>query len=414
MDPTYSPEAEAYRKQIQAFLAEHLPDDWQGISQLPEGERSAWLADWRKLLADRGLLAVAWPKEFGGGGLTPLEQVVLAEEFARVNAPTTFGNDGFGIGMVGPTIIVWGSEEQKREYLPKIISGEHRWCQGYSEPNAGSDLAGLGTRAVLDGDEWVINGQKIWTSAAHTANWIFVLARTDPDAPKHKGITFLLVPMEQPGIEVRPIKEMTGEAVFNEVFFTDARTPKANVVGEINQGWTVANTLLGFERGGRSTVVSIGYRRELDQIVKLAQTKGKTADPLVRQRLAWAHSQVEIMRYLGMRALTSSLGGGRPGPESSIMKLFWSEYHQQVTDLALDILGPDAMVPAGRSSASSIGVDTSGTMTSRSAVTTFLGARAGTIYAGSSQVQRNILGERVLGLPREPRSDTGPWKEQAR
>ena len=414
MDPTYSPEAEAYRKQIQAFLAEHLPDDWQGISQLPEGERAAWLSDWRKLLADRGLLAVAWPKDFGGGGLTPLEQVVLAEEFARVNAPTTFGNDGFGIGMVGPTIIVWGSEAQKREYLPKIISGEHRWCQGYSEPNAGSDLAGLGTRAVLDGDEWVINGQKIWTSAAHTANWIFVLARTDPDAPKHKGITFLLVPMEQAGIEVRPIKEMTGEAVFNEVFFTDARTAKANVVGEINQGWTVANTLLGFERGGRSTVVSIGYRRELDQIVKLAQTKGKTADPLVRQRLAWAHSQVEIMRYLGMRALTSSLGGGRPGPESSIMKLFWSEYHQQVTDLALDILGPDAMVPAGRSSASSIGVDTSGTMTSRSAVTTFLGARAGTIYAGSSQVQRNILGERVLGLPREPRSDTGPWKEQAR
>ena len=414
MDPTYSAEAETYREKVQAFLAEHLPADWEGTSAMEPARRSQWLAEWRQLLADNGLLAVAWPKEYGGAGLSALEQVVLAEEFAKAGVPTVFGNDGFGIGMVGPTIIVWGTEEQKRHFLPRIISGEHRWCQGYSEPDAGSDLANLGTRAVLDGDEWVINGQKIWTSAAHTANWIFVLARTMPDAPKHKGITFLLVPMDQPGIEVRPIREMTGEALFNEVFFTDARTAKAHVVGEVNEGWTVANTLLGFERGGRSTVLSIGYRRELDRIVDLARRRGVATDPRIRQRLAWAHEQVEILRYLGMRSLTRSLAGERPGPESSIIKLAWSEYHKKATELSLEILGAHATTPLGARAARSIGVDEGGEMTSAAAVTTFLGARAGTIYAGTSQVQRNIIGERVLGLPREPRADGGPWNELGR
>jgi alkylation response protein AidB-like acyl-CoA dehydrogenase len=412
VDPTYSTEAEDYRAEIREFLRTHLPSDWKGVSALPQKERGPWVERWRKLLAENSLLAVAWPKEYGGAGLTPLEQVILAEEFARADAPTMGGNDGFGIGMVGPTIIVWGTDEQKRHFLPKIISNEHRWCQGYSEPNAGSDLANLGTRALLDGDEWVINGQKIWTSGARTANWIFVLARTDPDAPKHKGITFLLVPIDQPGIEIRPIREMTGEALFNEVFFTDARTPKANVVGNINEGWTVANTLLGFERGGRSTVLSIGYRKELNRIVEAAKARGKTADPIVRQRLAWAHTQVEILRYLGMRSLTRSLAGDRPGPEASIMKLAWSEYHKQVTELSLDILGLESLAPSGRGALSSIGVN-EGEMSSASAVTTFLGARAGTIYAGTSQVQRNIIGERVLGLPKEPRADTGPWRSPA-
>jgi hypothetical protein len=408
MDPTYSAEAEQYREKVRAFLAEHLPPGWRGVSALPAAQRAEWQSDWRQTLADAGMLAVAWPREFGGAGLSPLEQVVLAEEFARADAPQTFGNDGFGMGMVGPTIIVWGSDEQKQHYLPRIISGEDRWCQGYSEPNAGSDLANLATRAVLDGDEWVINGQKIWTSLAQSANWIFLLARTNPSAPKHKGITFLLVPMDQPGIEVRPIREMTGEALFNEVFFTDARAPRTNVVGTIDEGWTVANTLLGFERGGRATVLPIAYRRELDRIVELAREHHRADDPLVRQGLAWAYARVEIMRYLGMRALTSALAGQRPGPESSIIKLFWSEYHKVVTNLALDILGAEALAPSGRAERA-FGAFEGATMSPASALRQFLGARAGTIYAGTSQVQRNILGERVLGLPKEPRADTGPW-----
>ncbi len=412
MQPTYSDEAQAYRKEVRAFLDANLPAGWTGVSALPEDERRSWLAGWQETLAANGFRAVMWPKEYGGGGLSPLEQVVLSEEFAKSDAPLQFGNDGFGIGMVGPTIIVWGTDEQKRRFLPRIISGEDRWCQGYSEPDAGSDLANLGTRAVLDGEEWVINGQKVWTSSAHTANWIFVLARTAPEEPKHKGITFLLVPMDQPGVEVRPIKELTGHALFNETFFSDARTPKDHVVGEVNQGWTVANTLLGFERGGRATVLSIAYRRELDAIIDLARTKGRSADALLRQRLAWAHTQVELLRYLGMRTLTRSLAGEAAGPESSIFKLAWSEYHKQVTELAVDILGPDAMVPVGEGPASAIGV-AEGELTSALAVGTFLGARAGTIYAGTSQVQRNIIGERALGLPREPRADTGPWREQA-
>jgi alkylation response protein AidB-like acyl-CoA dehydrogenase len=409
MDPTYSAEAEEYREKIRGFLAEHLPAGWAGVGSLPPEQRETWLEEWRATLAGAGLLAVAWPKEYGGAGLTPMEQVVLAEEFAKADVPTQGGNDGFGIGMVGPTIIVWGTEEQKRHFLPRIISGEDRWCQGYSEPDAGSDLANIATRAVLDGDEWIVNGQKIWTSQGHTANWIFVLTRTSPDAPKHRGITFLLVPMDQPGVEVRPIREMTGEALFNEVFFTDARTAKENVVGEVDNGWTVANTLLGFERGGRSTVLSIGYRKELDRIVELAKARGRTSDPLIRQRLAWAHSQVEILRYHGMRSLTAALAGDQPGPQASIIKLFWSEYHKLVTELALDILGAEAMAPTGDTAGSSIQAFSGGELTSAAAVRTFLGARPGTIYAGTSQVQRNIIGERVLGLPKEPRADDGPW-----
>src|SRR5690606_27099572 len=233
-------------------------------------------------------------------------------------------------------------------------------------------------------------------------------------APKHAGISFLLVPMDQPGVEVRPIKEMTGEALFNEVFFTDARTAKENVVGEVNNGWTVANTLLGFERGGRSTVLAIGYRTELDAIVDLARRKGVADDPLIRQRLAWAHSQVEIMRYLGMQSLTKALAGDQPGPGASIIKLFWSEYHKLVTELALDILGPEAMVPEGEVSGSSLQAFSGGELSSAAAVYSFLGARPGTIYAGTSQVQRNIIGERVLGLPKEPRADAGPWNETNR
>ena len=249
MDPTYPPEAAVYREKIQAFLAEHLPSDWSGIGALEPEAAGQFVSEWRNILYENNLLALSWPTEYGGPGLTSLEQVVMAEEFAKAGVPTGGSNDGFGIQMVGNTIIHWGTEEQKKHYLPRILSGEDVWCQGYSEPNAGSDLANLGCRAELDGDEWVVTGQKIWTSAGHLANHIFVLARTDPDAPKHKGITFLLVPMDQPGVEVRPIRMISGESEFNEIFFDEARTPKENVIGEVNGGWAVAMTLLGFERG---------------------------------------------------------------------------------------------------------------------------------------------------------------------
>jgi len=413
VDPAYPPEAEGYRDKIRAFLGEHLPAGWKGIGALPADEAEAFAAQWRATLYERGFLAAAWPKEYGGGGLSPLEQVVLVEELYRAGVPTGTANDTFGIQMVGNTILAWGTEEQKRHFLPRILSGEDRWCQGYSEPNAGSDLANLATRAVLDGDEWVINGQKVWTSAAHLANWIFVLTRTNPDVSKHKGITFLLVPMEQPGVDVRPIRMLNGAAEFNETFFTDARTAKGNVVGGVNDGWAVAMTLLGYERGASAATVPIMYRAELDRLIELARARGRTSDPLIRQRLAWCYSQVEVMRFLGKRTLTRFIAGAAPGPEGSIFKLFWSEYHKVVTELSLDILGLDALVPSGRWPTSSFQADAVGAPNdSASWVVTFLSARAGTIYAGTSQIQRNILGEMVLGLPKEPAGARGTWREQ--
>ena len=413
MDPHYPAEAEQYREKVRAFLGEHLPPGWKGIGALDHEAAATFAQEWRTVLYENGLLAASWPKEYGGGGLTPLETVVLAEEFYRAGVPTGGPNDDFSIQMVGNTILHWGTEEQKRYFLPRALSGEHVWCQGYSEPGAGSDLANLGTRAVLDGDEWVVNGQKIWTSAAQLANWIFVLARTDPDAPKHKGITFLLVPMEQPGVEVRPIKMMTGLSEFNETFFTDARTPKDNVVGAVNAGWAVAMTLLGYERGEAAATFPIMFRAEVDRLLDLARSTGASRDPLIRQRLAWCYSKVEIMRFLGMRTLTKFLAGGQPGPAESTFKLFWSEYHKIVTELGVDILGSAALTPSGRMSTGFQADDVGAPNDSASWVTAFLMSRAGSIYAGSSQIQRNIIGEMVLGLPKEPAGATQgkTWKE---
>jgi alkylation response protein AidB-like acyl-CoA dehydrogenase len=407
----YPPEADAYREKVQSFLAEHLPANWKGIGALEGDEYLRFVKEWRRILADNGYLAVSWPTEYGGAGLSPLEQVVLAEEFTRAGVPKGGLNDVFGIQMLGNTLLHWGTEEQKRHYMPRILSGEDIWCQGYSEPNAGSDLGGLGCRATLDGDEWVINGQKIWTTHGHLANWIFVLCRTDPSAPKHRGITFLLCPMDQPGIEVRPIRMMSGDSEFNEVFFTDARTPASNVVGGVNAGWAVAMTLLGYERGEEAATLSIEFRAELDRLLALARERGATTDPSFRQRLAWCYSKVEIMRYLGYRVLTGFLAGHEPGPESSISKVYWSEYHQAATVLAVDILGLDALVPSGRRPMKPVRSDDTGAPNSSASWTTvFLNARAATIYAGTSQIQRNILGEMVLGLPKEPKADAGAWR----
>jgi hypothetical protein len=404
MNPTYSAAAEEYREKVQAFLAEKLPPSWKGIGALTGDALEHFVTEWRATLFSSGYLAPGWPVEFGGGGLSELEQVIIAEEFARAGVPTGGHNDVFSIQMLGNTLLLFGTEEQKRHYLPRLLAGEDTWCQGYSEPNAGSDLSNVGLRAELDGDQWVLNGQKIWTSAGHLADHIFTLARTDPDAPKHKGISFLLVDMRQPGIEVRPIKMLSGESEFNEVFYTDAVVPKENVVGGVNNGWAVAMGLLGFERGAAASIAPIAFEAEFDRLLQLAKDRGVSNDPRIRQKLAWCYSKVQVMRYLGMRTLTKFLAGHHPGPDGAIFKLYWSEYHKIVTELGVDILGMDAMAPTGRKPSSAFSTDDAGAPNdSMSWAMTFLNARAGTIYAGSSQVQRNIIGEMVLGLPKEPK-----------
>lgn len=405
MQPTFSPQAEVYRQKVQAFLAEKLPVNWAGIGTLEGSELFEFVMDWRATLHEGGYLASSWPVEYGGGGLSALEQVVAAEEFARAGVPTGGPNDTFGIQMLGNTLLQWGSDEQKKYYLPRILSNADIWCQGYSEPNAGSDLSNLALRAELDGDQWVLNGQKIWTSAGQLADHIFTLARTDPDAPRHKGISFLLADMRQPGIEVRPIRMISGESEFNEVFYTDATVPKDNVVGGVNNGWAVAMTLLGYERGEAAATVPIRFQAELDRLLIMAKERGVADNPIIRQRLSWCYSKVQIMRFLGMRTLTQFVQGHHPGPDGAISKLYWSEYHKVVTELAMDILGSDGLAPTGRQPSSSFQTDDAGAPNSSGSwAGVFLNARAGTIYAGSSQIQRNIIGEMVLGLPKEPKA----------
>lgn len=413
MEMVYSPEAEVFRTTVKSFLVENLPEGFGGIGTMEGLELDGFVTQWRKILFEHGYLAATWPKKYGGAGLSAMETVILAEEFTKAGVPSGGPNDAFGIQMVGNTILRWGSPEQKAHYIPRILSGDDTWCQGYSEPDAGSDLGNLGCRAVLDGDEWVLNGQKIWTSAGHLADHIFVLTRTDPDVPKHKGISFMLVDMRQPGVEVRPIKMISGESEFNEVFFTDATCPKDNVLGGLNNGWAVAMTLLGFERGEAAATAPIRFRNEFERLVELAREYGKSKDPVIRQRLAWCYTQVRIMEFQGKRVLTQFLQGQHPGPEASIGKLFWSEYHRKVTELGVDIMGMHATVPTGRKPQSAFGTDEAGAPNSTNSwAGTFLNARAGTIYAGTSQVQRNIVGEQVLGLPKEPRTDAGAWNSK--
>ncbi|WP_206342940.1 acyl-CoA dehydrogenase family protein [Streptomyces ureilyticus] len=404
VDISYPPETETFRAEVKAFLASALPAGWTGIGALDEEAAWTFARDWRTRLAERGYLSLTWPEQYGGRGLSKLHQVVLMEELALAGVPFGLPQDTFGVKMLANTLLRWGTEEQKADFLPRILSGEDTWCQGYSEPDAGSDLASLTTRAVRDGEEWVIDGQKVWTSGAHHCDWIFVLARTDRDAPKHRGISFLLVPLRQPGVEVRPFRMMSGQLHFNEVFFSGARTRADLVVGEVNNGWAVAQSLLGVERGEEAATNPILFKAEVERLVDLAREYGKDQDPVVRQRIAWCWSKVEIMRYLGYRILTGWLRGAEPGPESSIAKLYWSEYHTEVTDLAMDIMGLHAQVPVGRPPLRTYRTDDPGAANSSASwSTTYLIARSGTIYAGTSQVQRNILAEKVLGLPREPR-----------
>jgi alkylation response protein AidB-like acyl-CoA dehydrogenase len=407
MDLAYPPEAEEFRGVIRDWLSENLPDGWgqPGFSMNPE-ERTAFNQEWTAKLFAGGWICASWPAEYGGKGLSLLQQVVLNEEFARAGAPLRA--DFFGDTLVGPTLLQWGTEEQKQRFIPGILKGEIAWCQGFSEPDAGSDLAGLKTKAELDGDEWIVNGQKVWTTQARYADYIFLLARTDPEASKHAGISYLLVPMKQAGVEVRPIEQVDGSAEFNEVFFTNVRCPKDNVIGGVNNGWKVAMTTLGFERGTSSTT---GYRRflkEFNQILSLAQERGCTGDPLIRQRLAQSWAKIKIMEINGFRTLTDVLAGTHTTAAlSACNKMFWSEAHQETMLLAMDILGLDSQILLGGGDQESL---LPGGRRARARnypvndlQALFFFSRSETIWGGTAEIQRNIVGERILGLPKEPK-----------
>ena len=406
MDLNYPTETEPFRKEIRAWLEENLPHDWfeQDFTMSIE-ERRNFNDSWNAKLFAGGWICAGWPVDYGGKGLSIMDQVVLNEEFARAGAPMRA--DFFGDTLVGPTILQWGTDEQKREFIPGILHGEIAWCQGFSEPDAGSDLASLKTSAVLDGDEWVINGQKVWTSQAQHADYVFLMVRTDPDAPQHAGISYLLVPMDQPGVEVRPIIQVDGSGDFNEVFFTNAKCPKGNVVGGVNNGWKVAMTTLGFERGSSSTT---GYRRflkEWEEIVENAKRLHKDGDARVRDELVRAWQKVKIMEINGYRSLTDSLNETQhTALLGACNKMFWSETHRATMELALDVLGMEGQVLTGKG-----GVEGSVAGSRRGRADypvselqgSFFFSRSETIWGGTAEIQRNIIGERALGLPKEPK-----------
>jgi alkylation response protein AidB-like acyl-CoA dehydrogenase len=404
LNPEYSAETEQFREEVRRFIHANLPPEWNGLGALDTEAGHAFTESWRTLLARHGYLTPAWPAKYGGAGLSKLQQVILVEEFATAGVPANGANDNFSIKMIGGLLLKFGTPEQKQHFLPRIVSGEDTWCQGFSEPGSGSDLASIRTSARLDGDEWVIDGQKIWTSEAAAANWIFTLVRTNPDAARHRGISMLLVPLDQPGIEVRPIAMATGSTAFNEVFFSGARTRVENVVLGVDQGWKAAMALLGLERGDEAATNPILFRAEVDRLVKLVHERGLAGDEVVRDQVARAYTKAEIMGYLGKRILTGWLRGDAPGVEASVSKLYWSEHHREVTDLAMTLLGPAGMVTQGRPPLRHFRTDDPGAPNSTASWShTWLTAVSGTIYAGTSEVQRNILAENALGLPREQR-----------
>jgi alkylation response protein AidB-like acyl-CoA dehydrogenase len=387
-------------------LSRFLPDDWAGLGAVPRPQRAALLSAWRDTLLADGLLAVGWPTEYGGRGRSVVEESILAEECTRAGIPAhPHPNDAFGFGLLGPTLLQWGTDAQKAYFLPRTLSGEISWAQGYSEPDAGSDLFSLRTRAQQCDGRWVINGQKIWQTAGLTANWIFALVRTDPDMPRSQGISFLLVPLQQQGVEVRGIKNIAGEMEFAEVFFHDAHTDLTNVIGGVNNGAKVALTLLGYERGVGGVSAALGMQLELDRLVELAKAHGLAGDSHARQRIARCHEIVYALRCIGARTLDELARTGTLGPESSITKLMTAEYRQTVTELALDILGADLLAPAGAEAISSLGAQPLGLdpLSGAAWLADFLHARPGTVYGGSSEIQRNTIAEQILGLPREPR-----------
>jgi alkylation response protein AidB-like acyl-CoA dehydrogenase len=387
MDLRFSAEDEAFRREVRDVLEEGLSGEFAPIrGRGGPGDEHACFDErlaWEQHLATHGWTCVAWPKEHGGRGLSLHHQVIYFEEYARARAPGRVGH--IGETLLGPTLIAYGTDEQRRRFLPPIVAGTELWCQGYSEPDAGSDLANVATRATLDGDEWVIDGQKVWTSLAQWSHWCFVLARTEQTEPKHRGISYLLVPMDQPGVETRPIHQLTGDSEFNEVFFSGARTAATNVVGEPGEGWRVAMGTLAFERGASTLGQNLMFVNEWEEVLDRARGNGRSADPVVRQRAVELWIRLRLMRLNAMRIMSA---GPETPPAAMITKLFWATLHRDLGEWAMDVLGTDATV-------------WSEDLERLQRV--FLFSRADTIYAGTNEVQRNIISERGLGLPKEPR-----------
>ena len=397
MDFTLTPEQEAFREDVRAWLKTNIPRDWEaramGSADVPRPEAYDAMRVWQRKLYDAGFIGLTWPKEYGGRSLTFLEEMVLHEEMALAKAPPILNI--LGVGMAGPTIVAYGTEEQKKRYPAKILSCEEIWCQGYSEPNAGSDLASLQTRAVKDGEYWVINGQKVWTSLAHIADFMMLLARTDPEAPRHKGITYFLLDMKLPGVTVKPLKQLTGDSEFNEVFFDNVRVHESQVLGGVNNGWTVGLTTLMYERLALGFGLQVRLRIALDSLIELARKMDKhgrsvVKDPLMRQKIAQLWIDTECLKYMGARAITKLLKGEMPGPEASAGKMGWVETHQKIQELAMEIEGPYSQILRGSDWAVDGGLWQY----------TFLRSRANSIEGGTTEIQKNIIGERVLGLPK--------------
>jgi alkylation response protein AidB-like acyl-CoA dehydrogenase len=392
MDFEFTDEQEAFRKRVRAWLEAHVPADFRGRSftaTRADHEEVERLRRWQKQMHAAGFVGMDWPPEFGGRGASVVEQLILYQEMARAESPQ-FINRG-GVSMLGPTLMRHGTPAQQARFLPPILTADEIWCQGFSEPNAGSDLANLQTRAVLDGDTFVVNGQKVWTSMAHVADWCFALVRTDPAAPKHRGISFLLVDMVSPGITVRPLRQITGEAEFNEVFFDNVRVPAAHLVGRLNEGWGVALTTLAYERDLLTFIRHISLRSALHRLVALAQRTGRASDPVLRQRIAGLCIGEQCLLLNGYRSLTKILRGGAPGPEGSTAKLYWSQLDVELAATASAVIGPHAQ----------LGPETTWAPDEGQWEFYELLAQASGIRAGTSEILRNILGERVLGLPKD-------------
>jgi alkylation response protein AidB-like acyl-CoA dehydrogenase len=377
-----TPEESVFRAEVRGWLEANVPTELSGPRSNEEEYAQAWLA-WSKKLAEAGYAGLTWPREYGGSGAPYPHQAIFLEETARAEAPQHM--NVIGLGMAGPTIIAHGTEEQKARYLPKILSAEEIWCQGFSEPGAGSDLASARTSARLEVDHFVVDGQKVWSSFAHIADWCILVTRSDPESEKHAGLTYLLVDMHSPGVEVRPLRQITGEAEFNEIFFTGVEVPVENVLGEIGQGWAVAMTTLLHERATLGFALTAMLEVNVRKLITLARERG-VDDPLLRDRVAQEWIEQRALRLTNYRALTMLMKTGMPGPEGSVSKLTWSESNQRLTKLALEILGPDSQLLNG---------DGHGYWQYQQ-----LRSRGNTIEAGTSEILRNIIAERVLGLPR--------------
>ena len=391
MDLRFSEEDENFRREVVAWLEENLSGEFATVrGRGGTGDEGSLIEErkaWERRLGEGGWIGIGWPKESGGRGLPLTQQVIFYEEYARAGGPGRIGH--MSEGLLAPTVIAYGTEEQKQRILPPILKGEEIWCQGYSEPNAGSDLANVQTKARLEGDEWVIDGQKVWTSWAEWADWCFLVCRTDPDSQRHKGLAYLLVPMKGKGIEIRPIIQITGDAEFSEVFFDGARTAKENILGAPGEGWKIALATLSFERGASTLGQQMGFRSELGQIIETAKRNGRAEDPVIRQRLADAWIGLEIQRYNALRTLGDS--GEAANRAAMITKIFWATWHRNLGKLAMDVLGLE----------SEIAEEAPYDLTKLQRM--YLFTRSDTIYAGSNQIQRNILSERILEMPREPR-----------